>query len=486
MTGGAARGGSSRSKSRSRTAPGRVGFAAAVAAGVAFGLLAPLAAAAGPAAAAPIAASPIAASPAAASPAADTSAPEACAPGAVARIPGPPPVLEALDATPGTLSHTGKGVLVAVVDSGVDGTRPQLAPAISPGSTSRVTDGARPDGLGDPFGHGTAIAGVIAARPESGSGVTGIAPEAQIVSIRVFSSTDDRAKEAGTGPDADRIASGITRATGLGAQIIVVAMSDDVDSPALRAATEDAYARGSLVVASAGNRSTTEVTADSPRYPAAYPGALAVTAVTLSGRPTDDSIHGEHIDVAAPGQQVLTTATGAGDCVYSADAPSSSFSTAYAAGAAALLAEAFPEEGPEGWSYRLRATADRPNPDARDDLVGWGRIAPAAALSVRPDASTRGPSSPFADTSGSAVARPHTQIARSETPVSDPGPALVGAAIIAGLVLVFALAAQLRRRRADPAGARADANAPRSSAHGADDETAEAPEDDEDHPYGPG
>lgn len=446
----------------------RLGIGAALVAGFTLGALAPLSTAPQPAAAVP---------------AADTSAPEACAPGAVARIPGPPPVLEALDATPGTLAYTGKGILVGVVDSGVDGTRPQLASAIAPGSTSLVTDGARPDGLGDPFGHGTAVAGVIAARPESGSGVTGIAPDANIVSIRVFSSDDDQAKKAGTGPDADRLAAGITRATDLGAQVIVVAMSDDVDSAALRAATENAYARGSLIVASAGNRGTTSVTTDSPRYPGAYPGALAVTAVTLSGRPTDDSIHGPHVDVAAPGQEVLTTATGAGDCVYSADAPSSSFSTAYTAGVAALLAEAYPEEGPEGWIYRLEATADRPNPDGRDDLIGWGRISPAAALGLRPDGSTRGPSSPFADTSGSAVTSPHTQIARSETAVPETAAAIVGAGVIAGVIIALALAAQLRRRRAvgaSPQSESGDGAAGTDGAHETLDE-----DEDEDDPYGP-
>lgn len=373
---------------------------------------------------------------------------EACTPGAVARIPGPPPVLTALDAEPGTLGYTGKGVLVAVVDSGVDGTRPQLADAIAAGSTSLVTDEAQPDGLGDPFGHGTAVAGIIAAQPESGSGVTGVAPDAQLVSIRVFSGTDDRAEENGTGPDANRLAAGIKQASDLGAQIIAVAMSDAVDTPALREASAHAAANGSLIVASAGNRATTENFDDSPRYPAAYPGALSVTAVTLSGRATDDSIHGDHVDVAAPGQKVLTIASGAGDCMYAPDAPSSSFSTAYVAGVAALLAEAFPEEGPEGWAYRLMATADRPNPDARDDMIGWGRIQPAAALALRPDRTTRGPVSPFANTSGSEVTRPHTQIQRSETPRREAATPLIVVAVVGSLVLILAISTQTRMRRA--------------------------------------
>lgn len=375
------------------------------------------------------------------------SADEVCAPGIISRVQGPPPVLEAMDALPGTLPYTGKGVLVAVVDSGVDGTRPQLASAFASGSVSLVSDGERPDGLGDPFGHGTAVAGVIAARPENGSGVTGVAPDASLVSIRVFSSTDDQAMKNGTGPTADRLASGIAEASRLGAQIIVVAMSDDVDTPALRNASTDAVANGALVVASAGNRATTASTEDSPRYPAAYDGVLSVTATTLTGLPTNDSIHGAHIDIAAPGQQVLTTATGAGDCVYQTDAPSSSFATAYVAGVAALLAEAHPDEGPAGWAYRLKATADRPNPDASDDMIGWGRIRPAAALSLRPDSSTRGPASPFADTSSAVVKPAQTTIVRSQTDTQATTTIVIAAVAIGSLIAIIALAAQMKRRR---------------------------------------
>ncbi|MGO3146143.1 MAG: S8 family serine peptidase [Leucobacter sp.] len=372
---------------------------------------------------------------------------EGCAPGAMARIPGPPPVLDALDATPGSLSYTGKGILVAIVDSGVDSTHPQLAPALVSGSTSLVSDGERPDGLGDPLGQGTAVAGIIAARPLAGSGVTGVAPDANIVSIRAFASDEAQSESDGNGPDAERLADGINRAVDLDANIIVVAVSDDVDSASLREASANAADSGALIVASAGNRDTTASVADGPRYPAAYPGALAVTAVSLSGRPTDDSIHGDHVDVAAPGQEVLTTATGAGDCIYAADAPSSSFSTAYVAGFAALLAEAYPDEGPTGWIYRLEATADRPNPDARDDMIGWGRIRPQAALELRPDSSTRGPESPFADTSNAAAFRPHTSITRTQTGTLDMTLGVVVATILGGLIVVIALVAQLRRQR---------------------------------------
>lgn len=371
---------------------------------------------------------------------------DACAPGVMARIAGPPSALTMMGIEPGTLPVTGAGVTVAVIDSGVDGSRPQLEAAIAPGSVSLVDDGERPDGLGDPHGHGTAVAGIIAARPVSGSGVTGVAPDAKIISIRVFRGDDEQSKNQGFGPDSGRLADGIRRATDLGAQVIAVAMSDDEDSSVLRDAAAYAAANGSLVVASAGNRSTTAVTTDSPRYPASYPGSLSVTAVSADGVPTNDSIHGDHVDVAAPGQDVLTLATGAGDCVYAADAPAASFATGYAAGAAALLAQAFPSEGPEGWAYRLEATADRPNPDARDELIGWGTIRPAAAIDLRPDRSTRGPASPFAGNAASAISPPSVRVKPGATTADTSGPLIAVTVGLGGLVLVLALVARLRRR----------------------------------------
>ena len=379
---------------------------------------------------------------------APAAAEEACGAGVMARLPGPPPALAEMGWTVPSSAregYTGAGVTVAILDSGIDATRPQLADAFAPGSTSFISDGERPDGLGDAQGHGTALAGIIAARPSANSGVVGIAPDVRIISLRVFRDTDEQSIKAGFGPDAGRLARAIRSATDLGATIISVSLSDDVDTAELRQATADAAARGSLVVASAGNRGTTSNVDDVPRYPAAYPEALAVTAVNRDGLPTQDSIHGPHVEVAAPGQQVLTTSKGGGDCIYGVDEPSSSFATAYVAGAAALVAEAYPDEGPAKWKYRLEATAARSNPDARDDEVGWGVIRPAAAIDLRPSATTRGPVSPFADTSDAAFPSSATRVTTHPTGAGSETFVTAIAAIAAGLVALFGLGALLRR-----------------------------------------
>lgn len=378
-------------------------------------------------------------------PAAPAAAADTCEPGSTAQIPGPAPAFAQLGLDVNRESATGAGITVAIVDSGVDATRPQLASALGTGSVSLIDDGARTDGLSDVHGHGTAIAGVIAARPSDVSGVVGIAPDARIISIRVFQGDTERQREDGLGPSTARTAAGIRAAADAGAQVIAVALSEDVDSPALRDATAYAFAQGSLVVASAGNAATTENTAPTPRYPAAYPGALAVTAVDAENLPTDDSIHGAHIDVAAPGQYVLTTAVAAGDCVYAADAPAASFATAYAAGAAALVAEAFPEEGPAGWAYRLKATAERADPDAPDELTGWGLLRPLDAIALRPSSSTRGPASPFADNSEAALVPPVVQVEAAEPPAE--GTALVIAVSAAALAMLATLLVITRLRQ---------------------------------------
>lgn len=325
-----------------------------------------------------------------------------CAVGTVTLTPDVPPALATLQANLAWTRATGAGVLVAVVDSGIDPGNPHLAGAVV-GGIDLVGDGTDPNGFTDIDGHGTAIAGEIAARPVAGSGVVGLAPDANLLSVRVFRGTDDESVRNGWGPTTERLAAGIRYAVDAGARVINVSVSNYEQSDGLQDAVAYATANGSLVVASAGNAATTDDKSNTPRYPAAYAGALAVTATNEAGVGTDDSIHGPHVEVAAPGAQVLTTATGGGDCLYGSDAPSTSFATAYASAAAALVVQAYPRETPAEWEYRLTASAVRADPDHRDDLVGWGVIQPFDAITMLPDATTRGPASPFTDTTGSAV-----------------------------------------------------------------------------------
>ena len=372
-----------------------------------------------------------------------------CAAGTVQYSPGTPPALTVLQSSLAWTRSTGAGTLVAVVDSGIDVNNAHLRDAVA-GGVNLVDDGENPSGLSDPDGHGTAIAGEIAARPVAGSGVVGLAPDARLLSVRVFRGTDDQAVKAGFGPSADRLAAGIRYAAEHGAQVINVSLSDFAKNPALESAVAEAASRGSLVISSAGNRATAADKTDGERYPAGYAGALGVAASNDQGVVTDDSIHGPQVGVVAPGQNVLTSATGAGDCLYAGDTPSTSFATAYVSAAAALLVQAHPTESPAQWAYRLEATAVRSDPDHRDSRAGWGIIQPSEAITLVPSAATRGPTSPFVAAGDGVVHGVDVQLhASSGVSELDTTRRFLIVVLVVGATLLGTLSAiiVLRRRR---------------------------------------
>jgi len=277
-----------------------------------------------------------------------------------------------------------------------------------------------------------------------------------ILPVRVYYTSAEDVGAAGATPDpasenVGRVADGIRYAAEHGAKIINVSISSTTDDADLEAAVESATEGGALVVASAGNRKTTNQTDDSPRYPAAYPEALAVTAVDDHDQATEASIHGAHVDVAAPGTNVLTTFHADGDCLLAQKDASSSFATAYVSAAAALVAERFPSETPAQWAYRLEVTASRPIVGKRDNRVGWGVIRPYDALAFVDDGTAPGPPS----LSFEAVPPPHAPKPAIEVGVRQdrlaPAQAvgswwmLGGASALVGVLLVSRLTSRRRR-----------------------------------------
>lgn len=302
---------------------------------------------------------------------------------------------------------TGKGVVVAVVDSGV-----QAGNAHFP-EDSLLSGYSNVPGYPDPREsvtlHGTAVAGIIAAREIRGSTVVGVAPDAQILPVRVFASEESPYVEAGVGPRADRIAEGIRWAADNHADVIAVSMSTPNPSSELDDAVEYATSQGALVVASAGNNEDASSEESPPvhdlRWPAASPGALGVTAANLDDDVTNYSIHGRHVDVVAPGTHVLSAYHDAGDCPFQYDRePFTSLATPFVAGAAALLMDKYPHESPAEIAYRLEASADRPVRNARDDVRGWGFIRPLEALTMTIDPARPGPPVPGRRNKGRAEA----------------------------------------------------------------------------------
>lgn len=357
----------------------------------------------------------------------------ACTPGVTQYVPQPPSAMTQLGFQEAWKLSNG-GVLVAVVDSGVDAANTHLSQSVVSG-VDLLGPG---DGRTDISGHGTAIAAQIAARSVDGSGLVGMAPQATILPIRVYADSSNEAIRAGQAPEARRTAEGIRIAADRGAKVIVVPQSTPSDTPDLRAAVDHATAAGALVVASAGNV-TPEEDANLVRFPAAYPSVLSVTAVDAAGHPSGAVSSGVHVEVAAPGAQILTAFFRWGDCVFAGEAPSTSYATGYVAAAAALVAAAHPEESPADWEYRLLATALRPSLGSRDAAIGWGIVAPHDAINFINDGSMPGPPNPrFADTDGERLVPLATPPSSTPNALSTPLLFLLaGSAAVAGLAALM-------------------------------------------------
>lgn len=383
------------------------------------------------------------ASPAAAGPTIDAGQ---CVPSEQVLVSGASYLTERLGLEEAWRLSRGQGVTVAVVDSGVEAGNVHLAGALVAG-TSTFGDGrARADD--DLFGHGTAIAGLIAARQVEGSGVVGIAPEAKIMPVRAFEAApeDGQSSRDLVGPTAESVAAGIRWAADRGAQIINVSLSDDRSAALYTDAVAYARARGSLVIASAGNRNTADSNRPDPAhfYPGELNGALAVAGVMKDGTwSAESSFAGDHVDIAAPGQAMPSAYISGGDCVFNGDSASSSYATAVVSGVAALVAARYPDETPDQWAFRLIQSALRVAPAERSETVGWGEVRPAEALALVDDGTLPGPQSPSFPPLEAAPEDPRVISVEPSADPLDPARTVVGwvfgaAATLSAIVLLLA------------------------------------------------
>ena len=266
-------------------------------------------------------------------------------------------------------ANMGAAATVAVLDSGVDLDHPDLAPNLVPGYDF-VNNDAQPM---DDNGHGTGVAGIIGAATQNGIGVAGVAWNARIMPIKVLDAE-------GNGTDA-AVANGIRWAVSHGADVINLSLGGAGSSDTLRTAVEAAVAADVLVVAAAGNESTTL-----PSYPAAYPyeSVLGVTATDNAGQFAWFSNHGWWVDIAAPGIDVHTTTLAPGTGVGTGSGTGTSFSSPIVAGVAALVVERHPTWSATTISRELTRTAKDVGPAGFDDTYGFGVVNAAAALGVAP------------------------------------------------------------------------------------------------------
>ncbi|MBG0820320.1 S8 family serine peptidase [Planomonospora sp. ID91781] len=273
-------------------------------------------------------------------------------------------------------SGTGAGQVVAVVDGGVDASHPDLAGAVLPGTDLVAGSG---DGRSDPDGHGTHVAGVIAAQAGNGLGIAGLAHGAKILPVRVLDAN-------GEGWYSD-IAAGIVYAADHGATVINLSLGGTSTDPVMQSAVDYALAKDVAVVAAAGNagQSCAELRYPKPglncgnpvSYPAAFPGVVGVAATDSTDVRAAFSQYGSYVDVAAPGVSVYSTYP-SGRYVYM---DGTSMASPYAAAAVALIRAKFPAmSGPEA-TARLTGTAYDLGAADRDSLYGAGLVQPLAAVS---------------------------------------------------------------------------------------------------------
>jgi len=257
------------------------------------------------------------------------------------------------------ISQGAPGVVIAVVDSGVDPHHPDLAGKLVAGANTFD----KSNNTADQFGHGTKMAGAAAARSNNGVGIAGVAGLSPIMPIRV---TDRKGRGTSTS-----IAKGIVWAADHGARVVNLSMEGVVKNAAVRAAAEYAFNHGALVVVPSGNCGCVDPTPETPYI-------LSVSATDEADRVASFSTTGAFVDVAAPGVNIPTTAMYG---LYLGDS-GTSMASSIVAGVAALMFAANPALTPAVVTQLLQETAFNPGGKGRDPGFGHGRVDAFAAVSA--------------------------------------------------------------------------------------------------------
>jgi hypothetical protein len=309
----------------------------------------------------------------------------------------------------------GGGVVVAIVDTGVDYDHPDLAVNVwrdgagNPGADFVDVDTAAltADGWAldpeedyrvadsdprDRHGHGTLVAGVVAAPADNGEGIAGVAWRARVMPVRAGFVV--RQPQSGTPVgllEADDVAAAVVWAAEAGADVLNLSFGTGRVSNAIAMALDHAFGLGALAVAAAGNGRLEDL-----GFPAGYPGVVAVTAVEPGGERAAFANWGRDVDLAAPGVDVLSLraangllGTGGGTVGERyLRASGTSLAAPHVAGAAALLLSAFPAAGADEVVRRLVAAGDAlppaiPSRSGRQPLAG-GRLMLRRAFEAEP------------------------------------------------------------------------------------------------------
>ncbi|MGY5006258.1 type VII secretion-associated serine protease mycosin [Streptomyces griseus] len=353
---------------------------------------------------------------------------------------------------------TGAGVTVAVIDSGVDSSHPDL--------NGRVLDGlnleldAKGNEHTDYNGHGTGMAGIIAGtgKARGGNGAFGLAPDVKILPVRVSDSMGTGNQAASDSEFHKEIPTAIRYAVENGAKVINISLGVSTGSQGLNDAVKYALDKDVLIFASAGNDGDG---ANRVEYPAGAPGVVGVGAVGENLRRTGESQYGSQVDLAAPGEKIIhACGGGTGLC----ESHGTSDATAIASASAALIWSKYPDWTNNQVLRVMLNTAGGPvSGKKRSDGIGYGIVRPRIALKTPGDP---GPADvyPLPDLAAAASEAPSPQPSKagdgtdqSEAPAAAPadggsnsalwiGLGVAAAALVGGGVTAVVL--RSRRRKA--------------------------------------
>lgn len=279
----------------------------------------------------------------------------------------------------------GSGVTIAILDSGVDGTHPDLVANLVPGY-NMVDNNTN---TADVQGHGTMVAGTAAAVGNNGIGAAGVAYAANIMPMRVADSAGYAYYSA--------ISSALTWAADHGAKVANISFAGVHASSSIISAANYLKGKGGVTVAAAGNSGVLDSTPSTDAM-------ISVSATDGSDNRTSWSSFGPYVDVAAPGAGIFTTTNGGG---YGAPS-GTSFSSPLTAGIIALMMSANPRLSPTQLANLLTSTARDLGDVGWDQYYGYGRVDAAAAVAAAVStitSDTQAPTVSIVSPAGGAIAR---------------------------------------------------------------------------------
>lgn len=260
---------------------------------------------------------------------------------------------------------TGRGITVAVVDTGVDYNHPALKDKVAQKADFVSADMSGFTGES----HGTSVAGIIAASPVEDGGMSGVAPGVRLIAARVCWA--DSAGGSKAVCSSEKLAKGIDFALSNNAQVINLSVGGPRDA-LIAALIQQAYGSGVTVVAAAGNGGVK----GKPVYPAAMREVIAVSATDANDKLYSLSTRGDYVDVAAPGVDILSPAPGGAWQMESG----TSQAAAHVSGAVALILQDYPELSPFQIKHLLESSAVDLGKQGKDPEYGEGRIDVGKAL----------------------------------------------------------------------------------------------------------